>query len=237
MKKVHIVLPCFNPEVFWEKSLCINLNLLENELKGYQIETTLVLDGTIILETQENYIKENVSTQIEVLKFFTNRGKGASIRSGFKNSTADFYFFTDIDFPYTLDNFKRMIEVLENGSDIVIGHRNVNHIKKHQTVYRKWISKLLKLIVSFFFKLSINDTQSGLKGFTNKGKNILFKTKINRYLFDLELLVLASKEKLIIHSIPIELRPHIKMPNMRFGIIVQEFFNFFQIWYDVNFRK
>lgn len=237
MKKVHIVLPCFNPDFFWEHSLIAHLNLLKNELKGFQIEATLVLDGTAILESHEKKILEESLIPIHILKFPINKGKGAAIRSGLKYANADYYFFTDIDFPYTIDNFKTMIEFLDLGNDVVVGHRNVNHLINHQTFLRRWISLILKKIVSIFFKLSVIDTQSGLKGFSNKGKNILLKTKINRYLFDLEFIVMASKENLKIFSIPIELRPQIKMPNMRFRIVVHEFFNFIKIWYNVNFKN
>jgi hypothetical protein len=79
----------------------------------------------------------------------------------------------------------------------------------------------------FFPRLKVKDTQSGLKGFNQKGKEIFLKTKIPAFLFDMEFLVLASNAKNIrISWIYVELREGIHFSSMRLKTILTELANF-----------
>jgi hypothetical protein len=82
----------------------------------------------------------------------------------------------------------------------------------------------------FFPQLKVKDTQSGLKGFNQKGKEVFLKTRIPAFLFDMEFLVLASKRADIrIQWIYVQARQGIVFSTMRAKTILIELFNFVSI--------
>jgi hypothetical protein len=55
------------------------------------------------------------------------------------------------------------------------------------------------------------------------------QTKIDRYLFDLEFILYASKQRLKIKPIPVSLREGIVFGNMNYKILLQESKNLWKI--------
>ena len=62
---------------------------------------------------------------------------------------------------------------------------------------RRRISRFLRWMLRTFLGVKVTDTQCGLKGFNQKGREIFLQTTINRFLFDLEFIFLASNDKQI----------------------------------------
>ena len=92
------------------------------------------------------------------------------------------------------------------------------------------VSKILQRFIKILFpSLPVSDTQCGLKGMNEKGKNIFLQTKINRYLFDLEFILYSSKNHLKIRAIPVELREGIVFGRMNYKILLHESKNLWNI--------
>jgi hypothetical protein len=82
----------------------------------------------------------------------------------------------------------------------------------------------------FFPRLKVKDTQSGLKGFNQKGKSIFLQTQISAFLFDMEFLVMASNQKdICLDWIYVQVRDGIQFSRMKFKTILTELFNFVSI--------
>ena len=79
------------------------------------------------------------------------------------------------------------------------------------------------------FHLPVQDTQSGLKVFSLKGRDALLDTRINRYLFDLELVRIATARKLKIGTLPLSLRQGIDIPGMPIKVLTNEFGNLIKL--------
>ncbi|MEY2793311.1 MAG: hypothetical protein RJA76_1303, partial [Bacteroidota bacterium] len=76
-------------------------------------------------------------------------------------------------------------------------------------------------------------TQSGLKGFNQQGKEIFLQTKIAAFLFDMEFLVLASKNNQIkVDWIYLHVRDGVQFSGMKLKTIVTELLNFMTIWFQ-----
>ncbi|MCS7073771.1 MAG: glycosyltransferase family 2 protein [Bacteroidia bacterium] len=227
---VLIVLPCYNPNQGWEKIVHEKFTHLQNEIPELQFRLTIVNDGSKQDLTQEiTYLKQTIRN-LEWIDNFPNRGKGAALRTGFNNnSSQDYYLYTDIDFPYTIESMKSIILGLQNGLDIAVGVRDDKYYEA-TPMTRKIISKFLRWLIQFLLKIKITDTQCGLKGFNHKGKQIFLQTTINRFLFDLEFIFIASKQESInMKAIPVELTAGITFSKTRISILLNESLNFLKI--------
>ena len=159
----------------------------------------------------------------------TNKGKGATIRKGMGMSTAPFVIFTDLDFPYTLESMLDVFRNLKDGYDMVIGIKDKAYYKNVPS-QRRFISKFLQRTIQFMLNLDVSDTQCGLKGFSKKGKTVLLATSIDRYLFDLEMVVLAKREKsLKFQATEVHLRDNVEFANVAVGSLSKEVVNLLKI--------
>ena len=93
-------------------------------------------------------------------------------------------------------------EVLKNDYDLCIIQRS-SHINDYDNlnyIFRRLISHSFNLFIKIFFVNNINDTQSGLKVF--KGDiEILDKFILNKFLFDIEILMHCKKKQLKISKL------------------------------------
>ena len=76
------------------------------------------------------------------------------------------------------------------------------------------------------FKLSIGDTQGGLKAMNSVGRKVVLETTIDRYLFDLETVKSASRKSLRIIGLNVRLQQNIELPGLGLKTLLQESRNF-----------
>lgn len=163
-----------------------------------------------------------------------NQGKGGALRDAVRQTTGKWVIYTDADYPYLIDNAVEMFRLLStDAADVVVGIRDEQYYDQ-LPLGRKIFSLSLKLMNYVFFpQLKVKDTQSGLKGFNQKGKEIFLKTRIPAFLFDMEFLVLASKRSDIrIEWIYVQAREGIVFSTMRAKTILTELANFASILFS-----
>lgn len=235
---LHIVVPCYNPLDGWEVQFAQHFKTLQAQLPQFTIEAVLVNDASQIgiAEQHIEYLKKELPL-FTYVSYKENQGKGYALRQGIKSLSDGLILYTDIDFPYEYYSMLKVLEQLEGGADIAIGTRDDEYYENTPTK-RKWISKIVRFVFRSVYRLPITDTQCGLKGFNQKGKNIFLKTTINRFLFDMEFIALASKSKGI-NMVPVhvELRKNIVFSRMNFKILTSEFWNFIKILRIVRRHK
>ena len=226
---LSIVLPCYNPIDGWLENIESSFTKIKNQYS--QTELIIVNDGSI-----KNFTEEEVNhffsshTEIKIIWYAENKGKGYALRQGVKAATGELIIYTDIDFPYTHESFLKIYAELKSGNtDIAIGIRGEEYYT-HLPQTRVRISKLLRWFIKKFLRIPTDDTQCGLKGFNQKGKDIFLQTTINRYLFDLEFIFLSARKKLSIKTIEVKLRPEIVLSKMNWKILLQEFGNFLKVF-------
>jgi glycosyltransferase involved in cell wall biosynthesis len=231
MPLLTIVLPCYNPLPKWHVNVAANIKGLQQMLPTeVSIELIIVNDGSTNNNFTEEailYIKQHVANGC-VLNFTKNRGKGAALRSGIAESKGDYIIYTDIDFPYTHESFFQIFNAL-NSSDIAIGTRGESYYANVPFI-RVMISKLLKWFIKLAFNIPTNDTQGGLKGMKKDVAKVFLTTKINRYLFDLEFIYLASKSGLKFALVPVVLRPNLTMSKMNWKVLLGESRNLLKLF-------
>lgn len=159
-----------------------------------------------------------------------NRGKGYAIRCGAAIADAPYVVFTDIDFPYLETDMVEVVHKLTlDQVDIVVGVRAGNYYQ-NAPIWRVFISKMLKLMIRNLLRVNITDSQGGLKGFSQKGLDLLKATQIDRYLFDLELIKLATRRKDVkMQPVVVNLKPHVVFAPVGLAILRREFGNFMKV--------
>ena len=231
MKKnsLDIILPCYNPLKGWQHIVENSFLKLQQLIPETIINIILINDGSIInLKKEIDYLEKKLPN-FKYLNLEKNYGKGYAVRKGFELSNANCIVFTDIDFPYKEKNIVEMYEKIKNGKDFIIGTRNNDYYSKVPFL-RKQLSLSFKKALKILFKIPTSDTQAGLKAFSKKTKKIVLKTTVNRYLFDLELIKLAYKNKEInFDYIELNLKDNIILSQMSFSILFKEFKNLIKI--------
>ncbi len=204
--KLSLIVPVFNADSFIFDKLCL-LSKWEAEI-DYKVEIILVNDGSKDLTSSiiEDYIKKNNST-FKHVSYNKNKGKGFAVKTGMLEAKGKYRIFTDADIPYGLEIIDSMLYYLEfKEYDVCIGNRNSRQSKYlvKMSVIRKLSSKIFTTIISRYVVTGVNDTQCGIKGFTeNTAKTLFNKSLFNGFAFDVEILYLSFKFEYDIKRIPV----------------------------------
>ncbi len=176
---------------------------------------------------------EGAIPHFQYITYTPNRGKGYALRQGVNSSQSNYCIYTDIDFPYQEASLVELYNLLHKAHcDIAIGIKN-DHYYKHVPPMRIRISKFLRWMIRTFLKISITDTQCGLKGFNAKGREQFLQTTIDRYLFDLEFIYRTDRNKTLkMQAIKVALKPGVVFSKVNWKILWEEGKNFLSILWN-----
>lgn len=237
MVDVDIILPCYNPHDGWAGGILKNMKALQDKHPELSLGCIVVNDGSAKGFTLEDFsfLIQHIPN-CKVYSYSDNKGKGYAVRYGIERSEAPYLMYTDIDFPFEISSMQAMLDTLLAGKDIVLGHRQKSY--DHQLhAFRRVLSSGSHLFNRVLLGLPFTDTQGGLKCFNTRGKEYMMRTKINRYLFDTEFLLLASKvQELKIKEIPIDTIPGIQLGDMGFSTLKKEIAGMFRLLFIKFFR-
>jgi glycosyltransferase involved in cell wall biosynthesis len=230
MRSLDIIQPCYNPPEGWDKNTIHYFFELKKLMPEVPIQLIIVNDGSIkpIAEEAIQLIRAAIPS-FTYLSYELNQGKGYALRFGAKAASSDFQIYTDIDFPYQIKHIKEIYDLLVAGADVVAGCRDEEYYT--HLSWKRWVtSKMSQLLNSIFLRLPNPDTQSGLKGFSSKGRSVFLRTTINRFLCDAEFLVLSNRTPGIrLQYLPLKLREKVSFSSMSLKIIIQEMGNLIRI--------
>lgn len=190
MKKIALVIPCYNEE----KDIATSIEKIKvflSDKKDYQFFIVPVDDGS---KDSTKEIINNIK-DIYPVSYSPNRGKGGAVKAGidysFNKLNVDHVIFMDADLSTDLSAIKQCAKLLEKDYDLVVASRyNPDSlIKVKQPFKRRFISKCSRIIISSMFHFKLKDTQCGFKGMNKEmGQLFLNKSKINGFSFDVELI-------------------------------------------------
>lgn len=159
-----VVMPCFNEEK--------NISKTIDDVKKFCQNLVVVDDGSV----DKTYpIAE--SRNDNVLKHAVNLGKGAALKTGIEfalQKGAKKIVFIDSDGQHKAKEIPRFFKLLDK-YDIVFGSRKLD--KQMPTMLRIG-NFVLSSMISIFFGIKLNDTQSGYRGIrTDAYDKIIWKAK------------------------------------------------------------
>jgi len=199
-KEVCIILPALNEEATVGKVIAeIPRETLEE--KGYKV-TILVVDNGSSDRTREKALQSGAEVIVE-----PRRGKGRAVRTALEQVKADFVFMLDSDYTYPATYILQMLEILEQGTPVVIGSRLKGCVEKGAMSTLNLIGNhLLSSMASIIYRMKITDLCTGLWGFRNQAiKNL--ELKANGFDFEAELFAQLAKKGYRIAEIPVHYRP------------------------------
>jgi glycosyltransferase involved in cell wall biosynthesis len=229
---LDIVLPCYNPAPGWTGRVIQAWQALQTRLPQAPRQLLLVNDGSSKgIDAADIAALQAAIPQLVYLPSAPNRGKGFALRLGVAASDADLIIYTDIDFPYTEASLVEVAAALyADTADVVPGVRPDAYYDGVPADRRR-ISRLLRWMLKHLLRLRITDTQCGLKGFNRTGRAVFLQTSIDRFLFDLEFIFLASQRKDVrLQAVPAILKPGIQFSHVSLRILLGEGLNFIRVF-------
>lgn len=187
---LSLVVPSFKQAPTIRRDLRHLTNVLNTLHIDYEI--ILVIDGNID-GTQQLVSGELDLRHVRIEMLSRNRGKGFALKHGLSQATGIITGFIDAGGDIDYGCLPIMMNLMHfSNADIVIGSKRHPLSIINYPLLRRVYSVAYQLINKALFRLRVRDTQVGVKLFRQEViQRILPHLQINRFAFDLELLVLA----------------------------------------------
>jgi glycosyltransferase involved in cell wall biosynthesis len=134
------------------------------------------------------------------------KGRGLALRSAWSASDAEVVAYMDVDLSTDLDALLPIVAPLVSGhSDVAIGSRLApgSHVARHPK--RELISRSYNLMLRTLLATRVRDAQCGFKAVrANVARRLLPAVEDDGWFFDTELLLLAERNGLRIHEVPVD---------------------------------
>ncbi len=202
--KLSIIIPAYNEEYRILPALRDYHGFFKNKFRN-DFEIIVIpnncRDNT--LGIVQEFAKHKKQIRIVNIKCYS--GKGGAVMKGFELAKGDYIGFADADNSTNAENFYKLYENKKNYAGI-IGSRKI----RGAIIFPK--RKLIQNLSSFFFnslvlilfKMNYHDTQCGAKLFKRNVAKFLAKNYSEPgWAFDVDLLYLCKKNKLLICEYPI----------------------------------
>lgn len=211
---LSIIIPCYNEVDRLGKMLDEAIDYLQtNHKRKYEI--IIVDDGSedgtdkfALFKADEFKLPSHI---LKVVHLTKNRGKGGAVTHGLLHSQGKLALFADADGATTFSDVKKLIDYLRSIPSstpaIAIGSRahmvNTDAVVKRSFI-RNFLMYGLHALVYIFGIRDIKDTQCGFKMFNFEAiKKIFPHMHTERWIFDVEVLLLAEMQSIKIQEIPV----------------------------------
>lgn len=198
---LSLILPCFNEEPVFTRSVECILSTLRSSM--YSFEIIFVDDGS---DDATRTLIKNVCKKDPLCRYIFhpyNKGRGAAVTTGFMEAGGDVIGYIDIDLEVMPVYIPDIVSLIKAGkADIVIGNR----------VYRTSMGSIVREVLSVGYRNLADwligtggaDTESGYK-FFNRKKFLPILATINdqRWFWDTESIVRSRRAGLVVTEVPV----------------------------------
>ena len=162
--KLSVVVPCFNEERSLET---IVRRVLASDRCGSALELIIVDDGSADRSAEVMRSLAARHPEIKPMEHGVNRGKGAALRTGFKNATGDIVLVQDADLEYDPAEYPRLLKpILDGRADVVFGSRFRGGDETRVLYFWHSVAnRVLTLISNMFTDLNLTDMETCYKVF------------------------------------------------------------------------
>lgn len=195
--KLSIIIPCYN-----EYSTILSLIKAVKKAPIVNKEIIIVDDGSN--DGTRNILADITDPQIRVIFHKINQGKGAALRTGFREASGDICIVQDADLEYDPQEYPLVIQpILEGKADVVFGSRFQSG-RPHRVVYfwHRIGNGFLTLMSNFFTDLNLSDMETCYKAFRREVIQSIH-IRENRFGFEPEVTAKVSKMNLRIYEVGI----------------------------------
>ena len=180
MKKI-VLIPSYEPDE--------ELIKLINNLKKENVDIIVVNDGS---SGEYNKIFDKIQNDVKLISYKKNCGKGYALKTGLKyikeNYENDYAIVTmDSDGQHTIKDAMKLCSFIEENPDkLVLGKR----LREKKIPLRSKIgNEITKWIYKKVTKVSVYDTQTGLRAFSNKLIDFMINIEGNRFEYEMNVIL------------------------------------------------
>ena len=210
MITLSIIIPMYNEEA--------RIGIAIRALKTYKPPAGVGIDRVIFVDDgsndrtiskikdQRSKIKEILNTEVEIVSYKQNKGRGYALRTAMQEATGDYALWLDVDMSTPLTMIQKCMPSMKNRIPVIIGSRKIQgaDVSVRQPLYRILLGQAFSKLSGIFLGVPVGDFTCGFKMFSRNAYQTIFpKTTINGWGNDSETLFLAQKFGFDIAEIPI----------------------------------
>jgi dolichyl-phosphate beta-glucosyltransferase len=210
---LSIVVPAYNEGHRMPDTLRCILDYLARQ--DYTYEVIVVDDGS---EDHTVEATRPLLSQHPELRVIENdhRGKGYTVRTGMLAARGQHVIFTDADLATPIEEVDKVLPLLQDDYDVVIGSREGMGAERHgEPFHRHLMGRVFNLMVRLLAVGGFQDTQCGFKGFRGEvAQDVFSRLRIHGpdagpikggsvTAFDVEVLYLAQRQGYRIAEVPV----------------------------------
>lgn len=178
----------------------------ESHIKEVAIRAKAQLDHVVVIDDGSPDGTEQKAREagVEVIRHSVNQGKGAAIKTGFRQVLERGFLYGLIldgdgqHLPEEIPNFLQAAN--ETGAHLIVGNRMSD--TRTMPLVRKLTNNFMSWQISSLCKQSIPDTQCGFRMIHRELMPFLF-CESNAYDYETEMLFIAAKQGFQISSVPV----------------------------------
>jgi glycosyltransferase involved in cell wall biosynthesis len=193
---LSVVIPCFNEVSTIDE-------ILDRVLAAPATAEVIAVDDGSTDGTVER-LRGRDEPRLKVIVQPENRGKGAALRRGFAEATAEYVLVQDADLEYNPDDYPTLLEPLLDGrADVVYGSRFISG-SAHRVLYF-WHSignRLLTATSNMFTNLNLTDMETCYKAFRREVIQSI-DLREDRFGFEPEVTAKLARQQLRIYEVGI----------------------------------
>jgi glycosyltransferase involved in cell wall biosynthesis len=197
---LSIVIPCFNEK----KTINQILDRIRLAKLPEGVEREIVVVDDCSTDGTAEALKARSSGVVKVLHHEKNMGKGAALRTGFKNATGDVVVVQDADLEYNPAEYAKLLSpIIDGRAEVVFGSRFCTTDERRVLYYTHFLAnQFLTFASNVFTNLNLTDMETCYKMFR---REILNKITIreSRFGFEPEITAKIAKLKCRIYEVGI----------------------------------
>ena len=194
--RISVVVPVFN-----ELS---TIESIMGRIKAVPLSKEIVVVDDYSTDGTRDLLSRMNGDMVKVIFHEKNMGKGAALRTGFRNATNDIVIVQDADLEYDPDEYHKLIKpIIDGKADVVYGSRFMGS-EPHRVLYFWHMlgNKTLTFLSNMFTNLSLTDMETCYKVFRREVLNNI-TIEENRFGFEPEITAKLSKMNLRIYEVGI----------------------------------
>ena len=196
IKRVSIIIPAFNEELSVRETVVELRNLFD--VTDIEAEIIIVDDGST-----DKTAREAKAAGARVIQHRSNRGYGASLKTGIIAASNEIIGITDADGTYPAKYLPEMFSELEH-ADMVVGSRTGADV--HIPISRMPAKWFLRIIANYVANTKIPDLNSGLRVFRRDVAMQYFAILSDQFSFTTTITLALLCDKYAVTYIPIDYR-------------------------------
>ena len=195
MKKIAVLIPCYNEE--------LTIRAVVEDFKNVIPEADIYVYDNNSNDDTAKIAKEAGAIVVPEYR----QGKGHVVRSMFRDIEADCYIMVDGDDTYPAEDAYNVAKlVLENKADMAIGDRlSSTYFRENKRPFHNTGNKLVRTLINKIFKSEVKDIMTGCRAFNRKFVKS-FPVLSNGFEIETEMSIHALDKRFLIAETPIAYR-------------------------------